>query len=137
MGCSERHVPVKRILIVAGERETRELLVRTLVKRGFWTVTACDEVSGLCQFGLIQPDLVILDAKDWETLKRIRTLSRVPIIVLVEDKHQERVESLDLGADYIVTKPPDVVELDAKVRALFRRAATTPLAGTAPGPCPG
>ena len=125
---------MKRILIIAKERETRELLARTLVKRGFWTVTACDEVSGLFQFGLIQPDLVILEAKDWEALKRIRSLSRVPIIVLVEDEHQERVESLDLGADYFLIKPPDIIELDAKVRALFRREATTPAAGITPGP---
>jgi DNA-binding response OmpR family regulator len=131
------YVSVKRILIVAGERETRDLLARTLVKRGFWTVTACDGVSGLFQFGLIQPDLVILDAKDWETLQRIRDLSGVPIIVLIEDEHKEKVESLDRGADFFVIKPPDVIELDAKVRALFRRGAAALAAGAAPGPCPG
>ena len=128
---------MKRILIISREKETRELLTRVLVKRGFWTITACDGVSGLFQFGLIQPDLVILDAYDWETLKRIRGIPRVPIIVLVEDEHQERVESLNLGADYLVIKPPDIVELDAKVRALFRREAAELAAGTGQGPCTG
>ncbi len=114
----------KSILIVVRDREIRELLGQTLTNRGFQTVVASDGISGLFQFGLMQPDLVILDTNGWETLLRLRALSNVPIIVLVEDDPKARVESLNGGADYFVTKPPSVRELDAKIRALFRRGGT-------------
>lgn len=111
----------KRILIVMGERETRELLARTLAGRGFRAYTAPDGVSGLFQFGLSQPHLVVIDVNGWETLQRIRALSDVPIIALIEDRAKDRIESLDRGADYFVTKPPSVQEVEAKVRALLRQ----------------
>ena len=115
---------VKRMLIVARDRDTRELLARTFSSQGFQVVTASDGVSGLFQLGLVQPDLVVLDLNGWETLQRIRVLSDVPIIVLIEDDPRARIESLNRGADYYVTKPPCLKELDAKVRALLRRDRT-------------
>jgi DNA-binding response OmpR family regulator len=54
-------------------------------------------------------------------LQRIRALSDVPVIVLIDDTPEARIESLDLGADFFLIKPPSVSELDAKVRALLRR----------------
>ena len=111
----------KSILIVARDQETRDLLVRTFSSHGFQAVTASDGVSGLFQLGLVQPDLVVLDVNGWETLQRIRALSDVPIIVLIEDDPRARIESLDQGADYFVTKPPCITELDAKARVLLRR----------------
>ena len=111
----------KRILIVVCDRVTRELLAQTFAGRGFRIVVASDGVGGLFQFGLTQPDLVVIDTDGWETLKRIRALSTVPIIVLIEDDPQARIDSLDQGADYFVTKPPSLRELEAKVRVLFRR----------------
>ncbi len=114
----------KGILLVVRDRETRELLARTFDGRGFRAFTAFDGVSGLFQLGLVQPDLVVLELNGWETLQRIRALSDVPIIVLIEDDPKARVESLNLGADYFVTKPPCVPELLAKVRVLFRRTPT-------------
>jgi DNA-binding response OmpR family regulator len=110
----------KRILFVVGDRETRDLLAQTFSDHGFGTSIASDGVSGLFQFGLVQPDLVVLDETDWETLRRIRALSGVPIIALIEDDTKSKVESLNQGADYFVIKPPSLHELDAKVRALFR-----------------
>ncbi len=114
----------KSILIVVRDRETRELLARTFFSHGFQAVAASDGVSGLFQLGLVQPDLVVLDLNGWETLQRIRALSDVPIIVLIEDDPKARIESLNRGADYFVTKPPCIKELDAKVRALLRRVRT-------------
>jgi DNA-binding response OmpR family regulator len=99
-------------------------LARTFSSLGFQAVTAADGVSGLFQLGLVQPDLVVLDLNGWETLQRIRALSDIPIIVLIEDDPKARIESLNQGADYFVTKPPCVKELDAKVRALLRRDRT-------------
>jgi two-component system response regulator TctD len=75
----------------------------------------------LYQVGLVQPDLVVLDIKGWETLRRMRARSSVPIIVLIEDELGDRIESLNQGADYFVTKPPSLREVEAKARALLRR----------------
>lgn len=110
-----------RVLIVVGDRDTRELLAQTFAGHGLRALTASDGVSGLFQVGLVQPDLVVLDINGWETLRRIRTLSSVPIIVLIEDELGARIESLNQGADYFVTKPPSLRELEAKARALLRR----------------
>jgi DNA-binding response OmpR family regulator len=79
----------------------------------------------LYQVGLVQPDLVVLDVKGWETLRRMRARSSVPIIVLVEDETGDRIESLNQGADYFVTKPPSLREVEAKARALLRRRPPT------------
>jgi DNA-binding response OmpR family regulator len=113
----------KSILIVAGERHTRELLAQTFTGHGCRATTASDGVGGLFQIGMLQPDLVVLDINGWETLRRIRTLSRVPIIVLVEDEPRARIESLNEGADYFVTKPASLQELEAKARALLRKSS--------------
>jgi two-component system KDP operon response regulator KdpE len=112
----------KRILIVGGDRNTRELLTRTLACIGFQVATANDSVGGLAKLGIVRPHLVILDLDGWETLQRIRTLSPIPVIVLIADEQKSRVESLERGADFFVTKPPSIQELCAKVRASFRRA---------------
>lgn len=110
----------KRILIVMAEPETREFLARVFVDHGFQPFTAPDSVGGLFQFGLSQPHLVVLEVSGWETLRRIRALSNVPLIALVEDNTRDRIESLNRGADYFVTKPLSVQELQAKVRVLLR-----------------
>jgi len=110
-----------RVLVVVGDRDTRELLAQAFAGHGFRALTASDGVSGLFQVGLVQPDLVVLDMNGWDTLRRMRNLSSVPIIVLVEDEPRARIESLDQGADYFVTKPPSLREVEAKARALLRR----------------
>jgi DNA-binding response OmpR family regulator len=122
----------KKILFVVGDRDTRDLLAHTFSDHGFGTSSASDGVSGMFQFGLVQPDLVVLDSNDWETLKRIRALSGVPIIALIEDETKSKVESLNQGADYFVIKPPSLHELDAKVRALFRSPPTLPVSAVPP-----
>ena len=110
----------KRILIVTNEPETRAFLAQAFVDHGFRPFTASDGVGGLFQFGLTQPHLVVLEVNGWETLQRIRVLSNVPVIALVEDNTKDGVESLNRGADYFVTKPPGLQELQAKVRVLMR-----------------
>jgi two-component system KDP operon response regulator KdpE len=74
------------------------------------------------------PDAVILDLglpgiDGFETLRRLRTFSSVPVVVLTARDHQsEKVSALDAGADDYVTKPFDPDELMARVRAALRRA---------------
>ena len=76
-------------------------------------------------------DIVILDINlpginGFEVLKRIRSFSNVPIIMLSGlDRDQDRVRGLDMGADQYMTKPCAMQELVARVEALLRRVQYT------------
>ena len=111
----------KRILFIVRDRSMREHLAQTFCDLGFRVITASDGVGGLFQLGLRQPHLVVLDVNDWDTLQRIRTLSNIPIVVLIEDSPEARIECLDRGADFFLVRPPSMGELDARVRVLLRR----------------
>ena len=83
------------------------------------------------------PDLVVLDVAmpppdGFEVCRRIRSSSRVPILMLtVRDTTLDKVRALDLGADDYLTKPFDPMELLARMRALVRRGSG-PLAQSSP-----
>ena len=74
-----------------------------------------------------RPDLVLLDIAmpgidGFETLRRLREFSDVPVIMLTaKDGVLDKVKGLELGADDYVTKPFDHLELLARVKALLRR----------------
>jgi len=65
-----------------------------------------------------------------EALRRLRTFSAIPVVVLTaRDRQQDKIEALDAGADDYVTKPFDIEEVRARVRAVLRRvpqASSTP-----------
>jgi two-component system KDP operon response regulator KdpE len=68
-------------------------------------------------------DLGLPDLEGLDVLERLRTFSRVPVIVLTaRDAGTEKVRALERGADDYVTKPFDSEELVARVRAVLRRA---------------
>ena len=75
-------------------------------------------------------DLGLPDLDGIEALRRMRSFSDVPVVVLTaRDRQQDKIAALDAGADDYVTKPFDVEELLARVRAVLRRvphASATP-----------
>ena len=76
------------------------------------------------------PDIVILDLglpdiSGFEVLKRVRSFSNVPIIILtVCGEESAKVKGLDLGADDYMVKPYRLMELVARIRTLMRRRST-------------
>ena len=76
------------------------------------------------------PDIVILDLglpdiSGFEVLKRVRSFSNVPIIILtVCGEESAKVKGLDLGADDYMVKPYRLMELVARIRRLMRRRST-------------
>jgi two-component system KDP operon response regulator KdpE len=75
-------------------------------------------------------DLGLPDISGLEVLRRVRTFSEVPVIVLTADHEQaDKIRALDGGADDYLTKPFDTEELLARIRALMRRVSPA-----APGP---
>ena len=118
----------KKILIIGDDLETQYLLTEALSQGEFQVSATPTRIGSILQFGLIQPSLLIFDVpqadtRSWEILERIRELSSVPVIALLADNdYKARIASLDRGADYCLAKPVNVQELQARVRALLRRA---------------
>jgi len=117
------------ILVVDDEAQITRVLKTTLTSLGYGTRVASDGGEALEIMKEWSPDLVITDLRmpnmDGLALCRhIRAQSRIPIIVLsVRGEEHTKVEALDSGADDYVTKPFNMKELLARVRAALRRAS--------------
>jgi DNA-binding response OmpR family regulator len=121
-------VRVPGILVVDDEANIRELVSVYLVAAGLEARGAATGPEGLEAALTTAPDLVLLDlmlpGKDGlEVCRRIRSASRVPIIMLTaRDGDLDKVTLLEAGADDYITKPFSPPELVARVRAVLRRA---------------
>ncbi len=117
----------ERILIIEDDEGIVRVLRRALTYEGYQVETALDGESGLAQARDWRPDLVILDLMlpgmdGLEVTQRLRTEGNIPILMLTaKDTITDRVQGLDAGADDYMTKPFDLDELLARVRALLRR----------------
>ena len=120
------------ILLVDDEDAVQKLLAFPLERDGFRVVQARDGEEALEHFGREHVDLVVLDVMlpkvdGLEVCKRLRAESSVPIIMLTaRDDELDKVLGLELGADDYITKPFSIREFRSRVRALLRRAASTP-----------
>jgi DNA-binding response OmpR family regulator len=122
-------------LLIADDDADLALLVgysaRTLWP-GCRIATAGDGHAALQAFASQRPDLVVLDVTmpppdGFEVCRQIRALSSVPILMLTaRDTILDEVKALDLGADDYLTKPFDHLTLNARLRALARRAGASP-----------
>jgi two-component system KDP operon response regulator KdpE len=119
----------RNILVVDDESQITRVLRTALSGHGYLVRTAGDGDEALEVMRQWTPDLVITDLSmpnmgGLELCRRIRSKSTVPIIVLsVRGEEKPKVEALDSGADDYVTKPFNINELVARVRAGLRRAS--------------
>ncbi len=125
-----------RVLVVEDDEGIAEGLKSNLRRHG-WAVDAMGRAdlawAALCAepFDLMLLDLGLADGEGTDLLRRLRQSpgGRLPdpalpvLIMTARDHVASRIENLDLGADDYVTKPFDVDELAARMRALRRRAA--------------
>jgi DNA-binding response OmpR family regulator len=118
------------ILVVDDEPETLGSIRRVVADAGFTVLTAGSGEQALQLIAEKVPDLVILDVimpemTGIEVCKRIRAnpyYARLPILFLTaRSRPSDIAEGLDAGGDDYVTKPFQVVELPARIRALLRR----------------
>jgi two-component system KDP operon response regulator KdpE len=127
----------ERVLVVDDDAQILRALRTSLRAHGYDVVTAADGQSALDTAAAGGVDVVVLDLglpdiDGTEVIRRLRSWSEVPVIILsVRDTQEEKVGALDLGADDFVTKPFGIEELLARMRALRRRTkaddATPPL----------
>lgn len=119
------------VLIIEDEKQIRRF-VRVAVEEENCQVTEAQTVmQGLIAAGQSKPDLIILDLglPDGDGLSLIRDLrswSDVPVLILsARTQEREKIAALDAGADDYLSKPFNVGELRARVRAMLRRRART------------
>ncbi|REJ09205.1 response regulator transcription factor [Halobacillus trueperi] len=118
---------MKRILLVDDEKRMLDLLELYLVPHGYEVHKVRSGTEGLEELRIYSYDLVLLDImmKDMdgmETCRRIRTFSKVPIIMLTaKDQKEDVIRGLKTGADDYITKPFDEEILIARIEALLRR----------------
>jgi len=117
------------ILVIEDEPEIRRFLRTSLGAEGYRVVEADTGERGVIDAGTHKPDLAIVDLglpdlDGVEVIRRIRSWSRIPIIVLsARAREQSKIEALDAGADDYVTKPFGVGELLARTRVALRHSA--------------
>jgi two-component system, OmpR family, KDP operon response regulator KdpE len=122
---------IERVPAVDDDPQTARVLRTVLSCQGYEVLTSPDGASALSSFTAWKPHLVLTEMYmpqlDGVVLcRRIRAVSRVPIIVVSVDAAEEaKAEALDSGADDYITKPFGIVELLARVRAALRRARDT------------
>jgi len=118
-----------RILVVEDDSVLRDGLSRSLRNGGYAVEVAddgrlADQLLSVHSFDLVVLDLGLPGLDGLEVLRRLRRrASNVPVLILTaHDNIVDRVNGLDVGADDYLVKPFELAELEARVRALMRRA---------------
>ncbi len=115
------------ILVVEDDMPIRNLISTTLKTHEYKFLTAKDGNDAIMQASSYNPDIVLLDLglpdiDGIEVIKKIRSWSNMPIIVISgRSEDSDKIEALDCGADDYLTKPFSVEELLARLRVTQRR----------------
>lgn len=122
---------MEKILIVEDDTGISDFVNLELQHEGFETEVADNGRIALEKFESFHPDLILLDImlpelSGLEVLRRIRKTSNVPVIVLTaRGETYDRVNGLNAGADDYISKPFEIEELLARMRAVLRRSSVT------------
>ena len=117
------------ILVVEDDAPVRNLIATTLKTHDYKYIVATNGESAIMEASTHNPDIVLLDLglpdiDGVEVIRKIRTWSNMPIIVIsARSEDSDKIEALDSGADDYLTKPFSVEELLARVRVTQRRLA--------------
>lgn len=117
----------EKILIIEDDKTLARILEKALSQAGYLVESAQEGEMGVILAENHAPALVMLDWKlpgmsGLEVVKQLRTRGSMPILMLTaNDALDDRVQGLDAGADDYMTKPFELDELLARVRALLRR----------------
>lgn len=119
----------QRVLVVDDDAQMLRAIRTALTARGYEVVTATTGENALSVAAEEDLDLLLLDLRlpgveGHDVIRRLRTWSEVPVIVVsVQESQEEKVAAFDAGADDYVTKPFGMKELLARMRAVRRRAS--------------
>ena len=116
-----------KILVVEDDSTVRNLITTTLKSNDYRYISAPNGEGAIAAASSQQPDIVFLDLglpdmDGVEIIKRIRSWSQMPIIVIsARSEDTDKIVALDAGADDYLTKPFSVAELLARLRVTQRR----------------
>ena len=116
------------ILIVDDEARMRRFIRMNMELEGFQVIEAENGLLALEQIRKYNPDLILMDVMmpemdGFETLRLLREISTVPVVLLtVKSDEEDKIRGLGLGADDYITKPFSPRELNSRVNAVLRRA---------------
>jgi DNA-binding response OmpR family regulator len=123
----------QKVLVVDDEADLRRFVKLRLSRAGYKVFEASNGIEGLEQLYKVKPHLVVLDIMmprmdGWETCRRIREVSNVPILILsAKGDRGSRVKGLDLGANDYLAKPFAGFELLKKIQSLLSDSESPPL----------
>ncbi len=118
-----------QILVVEDDAPVRNLITATLRAHDYRFITASNGEGAVAEAASHNPDIVLLDLglpdiDGVEVIRRIRSWSNIPIIVIsARSEDSDKIDALDAGADDYLTKPFSVDELLARLRVTQRRLA--------------
>lgn len=121
----------RRILICEDDASVNKLLSLTMEVEAYESVAVATGKAALRELVSKQPDLLILDLglpdmDGTEVIKKVRSFSRLPIIVVsARGEDSDKIAALDVGADDYLTKPFSTDELLARIRVSLRRSKFT------------
>lgn len=117
-----------RLLIIEDQQALSDNIVQYMAKEGFTCQQAfgCEEALDALiesQFDIVLLDLMLPDGNGLEVLKQIKAqhLQCGVLILTAKDALDDKLEGLDLGADDYLTKPFHLPELNARIKAIYRR----------------
>ena len=117
------------ILVVEDDKSVNNLITTILKTHGYRYLTAMNGAAAVIEASSHNPEIVLLDlglpdTSGVEVIKKIRSWSNMPIIVIsARSEDMDKIEALDAGADDYITKPFSVDELLARIRVTQRRLA--------------
>ncbi len=123
------------ILVIDDDVELCSLVQRFLAGEGFEAECVHSGAEGVQRslsgrYALILLDVMMPDLSGFEVLRRLRSESRTPVLMLTaRGDTLDRVLGLEMGADDYLPKPFDPPELAARIRAILRRVHAPPVAG--------
>ncbi len=118
-----------QILVVEDDAPIRNLITTTLKAHNYRFITSVSGEGAIMETASHNPDIILLDLglpdiDGVEVIKRIRSWSNIPIIVIsARSEDNDKIDALDAGADDYLTKPFSVDELLARLRVTQRRLA--------------
>ncbi|MCR1840438.1 response regulator [Murimonas intestini] len=115
------------IMVVEDDQAVKNLITTTLETQEYKYITAANGSQAIMEAVSHQPDIMLLDLglpdmDGVDIIKKVRTWSNMPIIVIsARSEDRDKIDALDAGADDYLTKPFSVEELLARLRVTFRR----------------